>query len=76
MKPTRLAIRAALGLVVVAALAACDRTPTVYEPGKYKGAPLVAPEASPQFGGDKAKLDAALTSRAQSQNEYPRTDKK
>lgn len=73
MKPSSLALRAALGLAVVAALAACDRLPTVYEPGQYKGAPVVPPQDSPQFGGDKAKLDEALKARAERQNEYLRT---
>ncbi|MEF9944270.1 MAG: hypothetical protein RR101_01365 [Burkholderiaceae bacterium] len=75
IKPS-MAIRAALGLAIVAALAACDRTPTLYQPGQYKGAPVVAPQDSPRFGGDKAKLDAALNTRTELQNEYSRTEKK
>jgi hypothetical protein len=63
------ALLAALALAV--GLTACgEKKVTSYEPGKYSGAPVAAPWDSPQFGGDRAKWEAALQARTQGQNEY------
>ena len=69
----RLAKPAALlaALALAAGLTACgEKKVTSYEPGKYSGAPVAAPWDSPQFGGNRAKWEAALQARTQGQNEY------
>ncbi len=58
-------------LLSATGLSACgDSKVTSYEPGKYSGAPVAAPWDSPQFGGNRAKWEAALQARTQGQNEY------
>ena len=69
----RLAKPAALlaALAMAVGLTACgEKKVTSYEPGKYSGAPVAAPWDSPQFGGNRAKWEAALQARTQGQNEY------
>jgi hypothetical protein len=64
---------AILGLALVAGLAACGQDKvTVYEPGKYKGAPVTAPWDTQQYGGKQAQWEQAIQARTQNQNEYAR----
>lgn len=77
MKPhfTTGLLRAALGVALVAGLAACGETPqvTVYEQGKYQGKADAQPWDSAEFKGDRAAWEAALKTRARGQTEYGRT---
>ena len=64
-----------IGAVVCAVLlaAACsDGTPRIYRPGHYQGAPVVAPQDSPAFGGNRQAWESAIATRVIGQDEYVR----
>ncbi len=58
------------------AVAACSERPQVaqYKQGSYQGKPDTPPYQGAQFNGDKAAWERAMAQRAQSQNEYKRTN--
>jgi hypothetical protein len=51
-------------------LSACGEQVQVYEPGKYKGAPLAAPWDTPEYGGKQAAWERSIEMRTNNQNEY------
>ena len=61
-----------LALTLAFALAACGEYSQVasYKPGNYQGKSDTRPWEGGQFAGNKDAWSAALTSRAQNQNEY------
>ncbi len=61
---------------LLVAIAACSERPQVaqYKQGTYQGKPDTPPYQNAPFNGDKAAWDRAVTQRAQSQNEYKRTN--
>jgi uncharacterized protein with NAD-binding domain and iron-sulfur cluster len=60
-------------LLCAVALTACgDKKVTVYEQGKYSGAPVAAPWDSPQYGGKQAQWETTLEARTAGQNDYSR----
>jgi len=70
-----------LGSIAVAAalvlgLVACSERPQVaqYKQGTYQGKPDTPPYQNARFNGDKAAWDREIATRAQSQNEYKRTN--
>ena len=68
---------AAIVLAGVALLAAgCSERPQVaqYKQGTYQGKPDTPPYQAAPYNGDKAAWDKAMATRAQSQNEYKRTN--
>jgi hypothetical protein len=64
------------GLVAGALLAGCGERPQVidYKQGTYQGKPDSRPWDSEPFKGDQRAWELALKDRAQSQNEYKRTN--
>jgi hypothetical protein len=71
----RLAAVAVAGALLLA-VAACSERPQVaqYKQGTYQGKPDTPPYSNAPFNGDKAAWDKAIATRAQSQNEYKRTN--
>jgi hypothetical protein len=66
-------------IAVIASLllvAACSERPQVaqYKQGTYQGKPDTPPYQGAQFNGDKTAWERAMAQRAQSQNEYKRTN--
>ena len=57
-------------------LAACGERPQViqYKQGQYQGKPFTQPYQGAPYNGDKAAWERAMAQRAQSQNEYKRTN--
>ena len=69
----------ALSAIAVAGavvLAGCGERPQVieYKQGHYQGKPDQRPWDSAQFNGDQRAWELALKDRAQTQNEYKRTN--
>ena len=67
-----LALAGALAL----GLAACGERPQViqYKQGQYQGKPFTQPYGAAPYNGDRAAWERAVAQRAQSQNEYKRTN--
>ena len=63
------------GLTAAVLLSACGEYSQVasYKPGNYQGKSDTRPWEGGQFAGNKDAWSAALTSRAQNQNEYKKT---
>ncbi len=72
---TRICAAVMVGSLLLA-IAACSERPQVaqYKQGTYQGKPDTPPYQNAPFNGDKAAWDRAVTQRAQSQNEYKRTN--
>ena len=75
MKATHRVIFAAAAAIAALGLAGCGEEPQVivYKQGKYQGKPDTKPWDSPEWGGEQAKWERAINTRAQNQNEYART---
>jgi hypothetical protein len=71
---TRRLIVAAFAAAATLGLAACgeNQQVTVYKQGKYQGKPDTKPWDSPEWGGEKAKWEREINTRAMAQNEYAR----
>jgi hypothetical protein len=71
---TRKLIVAAFAAAAAFGLAACgeNQQVTVYKQGKYQGKPDTKPWDSPEWGGEKAKWEREINTRAMAQNEYAR----
>ena len=63
-------------LTIVGILAGCGERPQDinYKQGVYQGKPDARPWDSPAFKGDQTAWELALKDRAQTQNEYKRTN--
>ena len=72
---TRLAALVLIGSLALG-LAACSERPQVasYKQGTYQGKPDTPPYQNAPYNGDKAAWERAVAARAQSQNEYKRTN--
>ena len=66
----------AFGAMTALMLAGCGERPQVvdYKQGQYQGKPDQRPWDSAQFNGDQRAWELALKDRAQTQNEYKRTN--
>ena len=66
----------AIAVVCASVVAGCGERPQVidYKQGQYQGKPDQRPWDSAQFKGDQRAWELALKDRAQSQNEYKRTN--
>ena len=69
-----LLVASAIGLTVV--IAGCGERPQVidYKQGQYQGKPDSRPWDNAPFKGDQKAWELALKDRAQTQNEYKRTN--
>ena len=67
---------AVIVLAFVGGLAACGERPQeiTYKQGTYQGKPDTRPWDNDPFKGDQKAWELALKDRAQSQNEYKRTN--
>ena len=71
---------AGLACVCAFVLSGCGEDPkqlgqaTTYKQGKYQGKPDTRPWENAPFKGDQKAWELALKDRAQSQNEYKRTN--
>lgn len=65
-----------LALTAAIALTACGEYSQVasYKPGNYQGKSDTRPWEAGQFAGNKQAWEAALASRAQTQNEYKKAN--
>ena len=72
---TRAAVTVLLGALLLC-LAGCGERPQVanFKQGTYQGKPGTPPYQGPPFNGDKAAWERAMATRAQTQNEYKRTN--
>ena len=75
MKMNRLLV-AALAAATMAALAGCGERPQdiTYKQGAYQGKQDTQAWTNDKFKGDQKAWELALKDRAQSQNEYKRTN--
>lgn len=74
-----MSIRALLllsAIAVAGVVAGCGERPQVieYKQGQYQGKPDQRPWDAAQFKGDQRAWELALKDRAQTQNEYKRTN--